>query len=58
MGEDYLKEDLRKFYPAELLNQLSITVIQSGDAILNTYDAHISSCKWCDYLSTIYTHQS
>eukprot|EP01087_Luapelamoeba_hula_P023102 TRINITY_DN8446_c0_g1_i1.p1 TRINITY_DN8446_c0_g1~~TRINITY_DN8446_c0_g1_i1.p1 ORF type:complete len:661 (-),score=96.82 TRINITY_DN8446_c0_g1_i1:141-2093(-) len=39
---DFLQDDLKQYYPEDLLNRMTITVVQSADAILNTYDAHIS----------------
>jgi len=38
---DFLKDDMPRLYP-KLGDKLSITVVQSADHILNTYDARIS----------------
>jgi NADH:ubiquinone reductase (non-electrogenic) len=38
---DFLREDVPRLYPA-LRDKISITVVQSADHILNTYDARIS----------------
>ncbi|KAG5592122.1 hypothetical protein H5410_042636 [Solanum commersonii] len=40
---DYVYEDLVKIYPS-VKDFVKITVIQSGDHILNTFDERISSC--------------
>lgn len=39
---DMLNEDLTKFYPRLLRNEISVHVIQSRGHILNTYDEHLS----------------
>ena len=39
---DMLNEDLRRFYPKLLRNEISVHVIQSRSHILNTYDEALS----------------
>ena len=39
---DFLREDLPKIYP-HIVNDFQVTLLQSGDHILNTYDQQISS---------------
>lgn len=40
---DFLEEDLYKWFPSELMKNVRITIIQSAEHILNTYDTHISA---------------
>ncbi|CAG8769505.1 11596_t:CDS:10, partial [Racocetra persica] len=39
---DFLTEDLAKYFPNVLRNKVQVSIIQSSDHILNTYDAKIS----------------
>ena len=47
---DFLEEDVSKIYP-KIKDELLITMIQSQDHILNTYDKQIS-----DYAETMFKH--
>ncbi|CAG8696028.1 23906_t:CDS:10, partial [Dentiscutata erythropus] len=39
---DFLTEDVVKYFPTVLRNEVQVNIIQSSDHILNTYDAKIS----------------
>ncbi|EFC39404.1 predicted protein [Naegleria gruberi] len=39
---DFVKEDISKLFPKDIVEKLKITVIHSSDHILNTYDCKIS----------------
>ncbi|KAL6065088.1 External alternative NAD(P)H-ubiquinone oxidoreductase B1, mitochondrial [Balamuthia mandrillaris] len=38
---DFVTEDLKKYLPSDLMKHVRITLIQSAEQILNTYDVHL-----------------
>ena len=49
---DFISQDLQKYLCKELAQQMSITVIQGADHILNTYDLKIS-----DYAESLFQRE-